>query len=164
MEFQATQAVFLPFPKKEDVVSQPVRAWKAGSADDFAGPSWAAMVWTGIYLYRRCIPNATQSSSTFWPRETKPETASTTTSLSVVLTINFLWPQEAAAATWRNILESASSCEQGDRALTSESSGELEHLSRIVKKSCFPFGSCKSFNWLAISMKSSCLDWDEYFF
>ena len=42
---QAAQAVFLPHPRICEVVSQPVRLWKRGSAKDFDGPRLEQIVW-----------------------------------------------------------------------------------------------------------------------
>ena len=72
-----------------------------------------------------------------------------------VLTMIFLFPHEGAAAARRKILESASSCVQGDNEVTSASAGELEHSFKLVENSCLHSGSCKSSKFLAISKNSS---------
>ena len=38
-DFQASHAIFFPFPLKPDVVSHPVKLWKTGSAEDFSLPN-----------------------------------------------------------------------------------------------------------------------------
>ena len=151
------QADFFPFPKNAEVVSHPVNAWKVGRAAAFEVPSCSTMTCIGIYRKRLWVPKATQSSSSWCSNATKAETARTTTSLSVVLTMTFWWPDEVAAATCRKIRESASSWLQGASVLTSWSGGELAQSSRMVVYSCFPSGSSRSCRLLPISTNSSCL-------
>ena len=51
---QDAQAVFLPQPRKCDVVSHPVMAWKSGNAIDLEGPRSEQISWMGIS--RRFFP------------------------------------------------------------------------------------------------------------
>ena len=45
---QGVQVRFLPHARKCEVVSQPVKRWKRGSASDFDGPRLEQMMWIGM--------------------------------------------------------------------------------------------------------------------
>ena len=81
---QDAQAVFLPHPRKCDVVSHPVMAWKSGNATDREGPRSEQISWMGISRSVSPLPKPTQSSTR--PSVVKKRMARATISLSTVLT------------------------------------------------------------------------------
>ena len=87
------QAFVFPLPEKNDTQTHPVNAWKAGKALEHCGPSSTAIVWAARYLKCFPTPKAIHSSSTAvdWTQET----ASTTTSVSVVLIMILFKPSLA---------------------------------------------------------------------
>ena len=93
---QDAQAVFLPQPRKCDVVSHPVMAWKSGNAIDLEGPRSEQISWMGISRRFFPLPKPTQSSSR--PSVEKKRMARTTVSLSTVLTYAVWCPCHDACA------------------------------------------------------------------
>ena len=91
---QAAQAVFFPQPRKCDIVSHPVMAWKSGNARDFDGPIWAHTSCMGISRTFFPLPRHTYKSVRFSVE--KKCTERTTTSLSTVHTTALRWPCCAA--------------------------------------------------------------------
>jgi len=68
-EFHVDQADFLPLPCRQDTVSQPVSAWKAGSAAHFLGPIAALNSRMGIK--RTCFRTPKCIHSSVKPSEAK---------------------------------------------------------------------------------------------
>ena len=93
---QDAQAVFFPHPRKCDVVSHPVMAWKSGNATDREGPRSEQISWMGISRSFFPLPKPTQSST----RQSvgKKRMARTTISLSTVLTYAVWCPCPDACA------------------------------------------------------------------
>ena len=58
---QDAQAVFFPHPRKCDVVSHPVMAWKSGNATDREGPRSEQISWMGISRRFFPLPKPTQN-------------------------------------------------------------------------------------------------------
>jgi len=69
---QVSQAVRLPLPLKQDTVSQPVKAWKPGSAADLLCPSCSAMLHHHTLLHQAavCVQSCRHYFSLCW-RQTR---------------------------------------------------------------------------------------------
>ena len=93
---QDAQAVFLPNPRKCDVVSHRVMAWKSDNATDLEGPRSEQISWMGISRSFFPLPKPTQRSTR--PSVGKRPMARTTISLSTVLTYAVWCPCPDACA------------------------------------------------------------------
>ena len=136
---QDAQAVFLPHPRKCDVVSHPVMARESGNATDLEGPRSEKISWMGISLRLFPLPKPTQSSTR--PSVGKKRMARTTISLSTVLTYDVWCPCPDACARWRYILVSAPEWLHGSRADTSHGLLEIT-LSHLLLRRSFPPRAC----------------------
>ena len=81
---QDAPAVFLPNPRKCEIVSHPVMAWKSGNAIDREGPRSEQISWMGIPRSFFPLPKPTNSSNR--PSVVKKRMTRITISLSTVLT------------------------------------------------------------------------------
>ena len=78
----AFHAVLFPIPRKDEVVSQPVKMWNRGRAKHFRGQSWLVTAWTGIIW--KFLPDPTAIHNSANPRLAKSPRAMTTMSLWTV--------------------------------------------------------------------------------
>ena len=82
---QDAPAVFLPHPRKCEIVSHPVMAWKSGNAIDREGPRSEQISWMGISRTFFSTPEAMQPNSSNRPSVVKKRMTRITISLSTVL-------------------------------------------------------------------------------
>ena len=137
-------------------LSQPENAWKNGRASDRSGPRALLSSWLAKYRRFLPVPKATHSSSSCAKRW-QQLIAKTTTSVSTVLIMIFLWPSWTAWATCRNIRMSASSWEHGSirSTVTSDGQHSVWQPSEII--SCLLLLMAVSFNCLDKKLNSSFL-------
>ena len=129
-------------------LSQPENAWKNGRASDRAGPRVSQ-----VFACTKGHPQCSSSCAKRWQQLV----AKTTTSVSTVLIMIFLWPSWTAWATCRNIRVSASSWEHGSirSTVTSDGQHSVWQPSEII--SCLLLLMAVSFNCLDKKLNSSFL-------
>ena len=84
-DFYASQKIFLFLPNIDEVVSQPVRAWKKGRPLADIAPMFDTILWTGVLFKSFPFLNSTHNSCNLSIRW-YTDIVITTTSLSTVLT------------------------------------------------------------------------------
>ena len=105
--FSASQEVFFPLSMKNEVLSQPLRAWNISRDAAFSGSSARAISWAGMYLKFFPVPNASQSSLRFmWENNA---TDIIRISVSTVCSITFGQPFTAVSAAGSSSLVLTSS-------------------------------------------------------
>ena len=96
--FQTSHADFFPRLRKNETVSDPVKAWNIGNADALEGHKDEATTCTGMCCTFFPEPYVIQNSSTGSVLTT--ERARTITSVSLVLILMRRWPLNDASRAW----------------------------------------------------------------
>ena len=133
-----THAVFFPWPRELDTVSEPVNAWNIGNACVFSSPSPAASSWAARNRKFSPVLDANQSSCSCCKVWTTA-TTSTTTLVSTVWIMIFWGPFLAAWATCWNMWLLSSSCIQGAIEDTSRHDGLLRTSLSYGATNCLSF-------------------------